>query len=136
MENITYSNLEKMAPDQLQGFFVGWKDKPSSETFLALLENSDHVVLATEGDKVIGFITAITDGVLSAYIPLLEVLPDYQKQGIGAELVTRMLELLEDFYMVDLLCDADLQPFYQQFGMEPAQGMRIRNYSKQGGRKV
>ena len=136
MENISYSNLGKVTPEMLQGFFVGWKEKPSHETFLKLLENSDHVVLASVGDKIVGFITAITDGVLSAYIPLLEVLPEYQKQGIGAALVKHMLEQLKDLYMIDLLCDAELQPFYEQFGMERAEGMRIRNYSKQSGREA
>ena len=136
MENISYTNPEKIAPEMLQDFFVGWKEKPTPEAFLKLLENSDYVVLATQGKKVVGFITAITDGVLSAYIPLLEVLPEYQKQGIGAALVKRMLEQLKDFYMIDLQCDADLQPFYEQFGMERAEGMRIRNYSKQGGLNI
>ncbi len=33
-------------------------------------------------NKVVGFITAISDGVISAYIPLLEVLPKYQNMKI------------------------------------------------------
>lgn len=82
---------------------------------------------------VVGFITAITDHVLSAYIPLLEVLPSYQGQGIGLELVQRMLEKLNSIYMVDLLCDPDLQPFYARAGMQPASGMLVRNYHQQSG---
>ena len=62
----------------------------------------------------VGFITAISDGVLSAFIPLLEVLPA-PGPGIGSELVRRMLSELEDFYMVDLVCDPELEPFYRRF---------------------
>lgn len=80
--------------------------------------------------SVVGFITAISDGLLSAYIPLLEVLPEYQRQGIGRELVRRMLEKLKDFYMVDLICDPPLQSFYRALGMRPAVGMSIRNYNR------
>jgi predicted N-acetyltransferase YhbS len=71
--------------------------------------------------------------VLSAYIPLLEVLPAYQGQGIGSELVRRMLAKLADLYMVDLLCDPGMQPFYERLGMRPTTGMLRRNYDRQAG---
>jgi ribosomal protein S18 acetylase RimI-like enzyme len=131
MENIFYTSLlNDVSAENLSGFFVGWETVPSKEAHLNLLKGSDYVVLAIDGEKVVGFITAITDKTLAAYIPLLEVLPEYQKQGIGAELVKRILELLKDFYMIDLLCDIALQAFYEQFGMERVHGMYIRNYSK------
>ena len=47
-----------------------------------------RVVDGERSGQVVGFITAISDGVLSAYIPLLEVLPGWRSQGIGGELVT------------------------------------------------
>ena len=37
-----------------------------------------------DAGRVVGFVTAISDGVLSAYIPLLEVLPEYQGAGSAA----------------------------------------------------
>jgi ribosomal protein S18 acetylase RimI-like enzyme len=95
---------------------------------LAILKRSDHVVLAVDGDQVVGFITAISDGVLSAYIPLLEVLPSYRQQGIGSELVRQMLEKLRGLYMVDLVCDPELQGFYARLGMKPYAAMIIRNF--------
>jgi hypothetical protein len=45
-----------------------------------------------------------------------------------------MLEKLCELYMVDLICDVELQPFYARFGMKPASGMVVRNYERQGGR--
>jgi hypothetical protein len=44
-----------------------------------------------------------------------------------------MLEILKDFYMVDLLCDPDMQSFYEKLGMNEAIGMMRRNYNKQAG---
>jgi hypothetical protein len=32
---------------------------------------------------VVGFITAISDGVLTAYVPFLEVLPAHRRQGVA-----------------------------------------------------
>jgi len=65
--------------------------------------------------------------VLSAFIPLLDVLPEYQGRGIGSELVRRVLLLLADTYMIDLSCDEELVGFYERFGLGRWVGMGIRN---------
>jgi len=126
-------SLNDVREEMLTGFFVGWPHPPSEQAHLKILKGSYTVWLAidTQTDKVVGFITAISDGVLSAYIPLLEVLPAYQKRGIGKELVRRMLATLQDFYMVDLLCDEPLQNFYRPLGMRDATGSSLRNYARQ-----
>ena len=133
---IRYTNTtDGVSADQLQGFFVDWPNPPSPERHLELLNSSYAVELAvdSENNQVVGFITAVSDGVLSAYIPLLEVLPSHKGKGIGTELVKRMLERLSRFYMVDLLCDTGLQSFYTKLGMSCATGMMIRNYQMQCG---
>lgn len=87
----------------------------------------------TTGTGVVGFITALTDGVLAAHIPLLEVLPGYRRQGIGRELVRRLLEQLGDIYMIDVIRDPDLIPFYEALGLRPMQGAGRRVYGTQAG---
>lgn len=130
------TSMEGITPQMLRGFFVNWGNPPSPDTHLRILHGSYKTVLAFDEtvNQVVGFINAISDGVLSAYIPLLEVLPTYQKQGIGKELVLRMMTELSDFYMVDLLCDTALQPFYERLGMAIADGMMARNFRLQCGR--
>jgi ribosomal protein S18 acetylase RimI-like enzyme len=133
---ITFADsLEGISASELRGFFVGWPNPPTPDTHLKLLRSSYRVVLAIDEqtNQVVGFITAISDGVLSAYIPFLEVLPSYQGQGIGQELARRMIEKLSGVYMVDLICDAELQAFYARIGMRPANGMMLRNYERQSG---
>jgi ribosomal protein S18 acetylase RimI-like enzyme len=122
-------------PDQLEGFFEGWPSPPTPETHVMIMRGSYRVVLALDCDRdaVVGFITAVSDGVLAAYIPLLEVLPSYRRRGIGRELVTRMQEELGDLYMVDLVCDDALEPFYASLGMKPARAMTVRRFDKQPG---
>jgi ribosomal protein S18 acetylase RimI-like enzyme len=130
------SSTEDISPENLQGFFVGWPNPPSPETLQKILRRSYEVVLAVDDktDHVVGFINAVSDGILSAYIPLLEVLPDYQKRGIGAELVGRMLRKLDGLYMIDLVCDRELEAFYRKAGLQPGFAMIIRNFDKQSGR--
>jgi len=131
---ISYSDsLEGITAMHLQGFFVGWLNAPSPETHLRILSSSSHMVVARDGERVVGFVTAISDGVLSAYVPLLEVLPSHQGQGIGGELMRRMLEKLNGLYMIDLACDPDKQEFYSQYGMTPMAAMGLRNYERQSG---
>jgi ribosomal protein S18 acetylase RimI-like enzyme len=133
---ISYTDtIHDITPEHVQGFFVGWPNPPSPATHLSILAGSAAVVLAREDatGHVVGFITAISDGVSCAYIPHLEVLPAYQGQGIGSELVQRMLVRLRHLYMIDLICDIDVQPFYERLGMRPFTGMILRNYDRQSG---
>jgi ribosomal protein S18 acetylase RimI-like enzyme len=128
-------SCEGVTSDQLRGFFVGWPHPPSPETHLRLLRSSDKIVLACDEDtgNVVGFVTAVSDGILSAYLPLLEVLPDYRGRGIGRELIQRILRRLEGLYMVDLTCDPELQDFYEKLGMQRSSGMMIRRFGRLSG---
>jgi len=72
-------------------------------------------------------VTAIGDGVISAYVPLLEVLPAYRGQGIGTELMRRVLERFRGRYMIDLACDEELVPFYERLGMTQGRAMMLRD---------
>ncbi|MBM7613793.1 GNAT family N-acetyltransferase [Alkaliphilus hydrothermalis] len=128
--------IEGITPQQLEGFFVGWLEPLKQEKHFELFEKSDYFWLAIDEDnnKVVGFITAISDKVLSAYIPLLEVVPSQQGKGIGRKLVELMLDTLKSYYMIDLVCDEDKTPFYKKYGMCKATAMMFRNYDKQGGK--
>lgn len=132
---ITYTtSTNAIHAGQLRGgFFEGWPNPPTPETHLRILRGSFAVVLALDGAQVIGFITAVSDGVSAAYIPHLEVLPAYRGQGIGLALVRQMLEQLTHLYMVDLVCDANLQPFYEKLGLWRYTAMIWRNYGAQAG---
>jgi len=124
------TSLDGIDARDLEGFFVGWPSPPSSARHLEILRASSHAVVAVDGSRVVGFVTAISDGVLSAYIPLLEVLPEYQGRGIGTELVRRLLNDLPDLYMVDVICDENVVPFYERLGLrrlDAALGLRNRS---------
>jgi ribosomal protein S18 acetylase RimI-like enzyme len=71
--------------------------------------------------------------VLAAYIPFLEVVPEYQGRGIGSELIRRLLEVIGPIYAVDAACDPELQPFYRHLGLRPGTAVMLRNYERQSG---
>ena len=129
---VTYSvNDPSLKADDFDGFFVGWPKRPSSTQALRALKNSYVYVVARDDSegvrgRMVGFVSAVSDCVLCAYIPLLEVLPEYQRRGIGTELMRKVLAELRGLYVTDLTCDPDLQPFYERLGMTPAIAMTLR----------
>jgi ribosomal protein S18 acetylase RimI-like enzyme len=99
---------QTLTADQLRGgFFEGWPSPPSPELHLAHMLGAEVAIVALDAStgQVVGFVTAIGDGVLTAFIPLLEVLPLYRDRGVGTELVRRALARLGDRYSIDLVCD-------------------------------
>jgi len=127
---LRYQNTcEGVGTAQLVGFFTHWRTPRTPAEHLTILQGSDYVVLALDDSgRVIGFVTALTDGVQAAFISLLEVLPGHRGRGIGSELMRRILGLLSDITAVDLTCRPGLQPFYARFGMQPSVGAVLRNH--------
>jgi len=111
----------------LEGFFVGWSRRPSPSQHLAVLRGSFRAVVAIDDSqgRVVGFVNMISDGVLTAFIPWLEVLPEFQGHGIGTELMRRILDA-DQLYSIDLACDEPLLTYYSRFGMVPIRGAGLR----------
>jgi GNAT superfamily N-acetyltransferase len=86
------------------------------------------VAIDDSSGRVAGFVNMISDGVLTAFIPWLEVLPDYQGHGIGTELMRRILDI-DEFYSIDLACDEPLLTYYSRFGMVPILGAGLRRHA-------
>jgi ribosomal protein S18 acetylase RimI-like enzyme len=114
---ILSSGTEGLRSGDLADFFVGWPYPPSVDVRLEILRSADEAVVCRTADGlVIGFATAITDHHFTAYIPLVEVLPEHQGRGIGSQMVAALLERLRACYMIDLVCDDDVVPFYERLG--------------------
>lgn len=137
LPEIIYTN-DKQQIDLIttSDFFVGWPNPPSEQVFKIILKNSQHIYLAIDKEKLVGFINAISDQILTAYIPLLEVLPEYQGKGIGRALVSKMKEDLKKYYMIDICCDEDVVSFYEKIGFKKGHSMTLRNYKNQSGEYI
>lgn len=129
------TRADEITESMLEGpFFKGWPHPPTPAVHRRILCNSAHAAIAIDTDfnRVVGFVNAISDGVHAAFIPLLEVLPDYRRRGIARELIRRILAQLDGYYSIDLMCDPDVQPFYQGLGeWRPSTGMSIRYFDRQ-----
>ena len=105
---------------------VGWEDRAKDpERLHAAVEGSRWIVTAWDGSRLVGFCRAFTDGAFSAYVNNVAVLPDYQRRGIGREMLRRLLEGRERIAFV-LHADAPKQGFYRKLGFEDAPDMLRR----------
>ncbi|MFD4676416.1 GNAT family N-acetyltransferase [Lentzea sp. NPDC058450] len=127
---ISYTtDVSGLTEADLAGFFVGWPVAPSPAQHLAVLRGSYRVVIARSGAEVAGFVHLISDGVLTGFVPWLEVRPAFQGRGIGTELMRRIVAEAAHLYSVDLTCDEELRPYYERLGMTALTGMGLRNRS-------
>lgn len=93
-------------------------NKPN-ELYNGLL-NSETLITAWEGKKLIGLGNAISDGFLTVYYPHLLVHPEYQGKGIGKMIMDKMQEKYSNFHMQMLTADGRSVDFYKKNGFERA----------------
>ncbi len=121
------ATIASVSADDLAPFFEEWSSPPPGERRLAALRGADRAVLVFDANRLVGFVTAVTDRAMVAYLPLLEVLPGHQGQGIGTELVRRAIAALGPMYGVDACCDEDVVPFFERLGFGRVAGMVRRD---------
>lgn len=57
-----------------------------------MIDNANRTVGAFEGEHMVGFARALCDEAFNGYIGTVAVHPDYQRRGIGTELVNQLIE--------------------------------------------
>ena len=90
---------------------VGWSNYTSNPTMLKnALEHSLFLISARDEDgKLVGFLRAVGDGYSILYIQDIIVLPEYQRQGIGTQLLRQTLEHFKEVYQIILTTDSELK---------------------------
>ena len=117
---IVYGDSHEIDLDQLAALFnsVGWERRTIDRDRLAqLVRGSQYVISAWDGDRLVGFARAISDGAFNAYLSTVAVLPEYQKRGIGRELVARLLAGRDHLQFV-LHANESAYPFYLHLDLD------------------
>jgi GNAT superfamily N-acetyltransferase len=97
-----------------------WSSALKPELLHKALLASHSLISAWDDRKLVGLGNAISDGFLVVYYPHLLVLPDYQGQGIGRELMRRLMARYEGFHQHMLVADGRALDFYRKCGFERA----------------
>lgn len=117
---ITYVTNPKLTIDQVLPLYeaVGWTNYTEQPDRLqAGLVGSLFLRAAYEGDQLVGLLRAVGDGATILFIQDILVLPAYQRQGIGRQLLTDCLAVYEGIYQCHLLTDQTpkTKAFYESF---------------------
>ncbi len=110
---------------QLQGLFqvtAFWAQDRRVEDLQVAIAHSNPVVTAWDGDRLIGFARATSDGIYRATIWDVLIHPDYQGAGLGRKLVETVL-MHPDVNRVErvYLMTTNQQKFYERIGFEANQ---------------
>ncbi|MFD2617218.1 GNAT family N-acetyltransferase [Terrilactibacillus laevilacticus] len=122
---IDYSfDVSKATKHQLTQLFksLEWKSGNYPEKLEKAIQQSHRVVTAWDGDKLIGLVNALSDGILNVYFHYVLIHPSYQHQGIGKKLINMMLEVYRDFPTKILVSYPESIPFYKKLGFEIKEG--------------
>lgn len=84
------------------------------------MKNFETVYTAWDGDRLVGLVCAMDDGVMTAYIHYLLITPSYQGLGIGKQLVEKMKGKYKDYLRIVIVAYNDEVGFYQACGFQKA----------------
>lgn len=82
------------------------------------MQNFDTVYSAWDGNKLVGMICAMDDGIMNAYVHYLLVDPDYQGETIGRTLVNMVKEKYKRYMRIAVIAYNNELSFYENCGFE------------------
>ncbi len=111
-----------------------WSSGEKPNKLMKALANSNKVITAWDGDKLVGLGNALTDGHLVVYYPHLLVHPDYHGKGIGALIMKKFQTYYSGFHQQILVANNTAIKFYRKCGFKKAyktSPMWIYNYEEE-----
>lgn len=121
--DISYKNTLNFNKNDLENLFlsVGWSSGHYPDKLVTAMKNFRTVYSAWDGEKLIGMVCAMDDGIMNAYVHYLLVKPDYQNSGIGKTLIEKIKEHYRDFLRIAVISYNDEIGFYSSCGFKKAE---------------
>jgi len=110
---------------------VGWS-RPGNEEDLAEVLEAGSAVGAWDGERLVGFVRALSDGHLAAYVEDVMVHRDYQHGGVGGRIMSRLLEEIGQIANLNLFCEPPVVRFYERNGFRSTSYILTQRSSKEG----
>ena len=122
---VDYSFDRRIEPEQLLDLLrqAGWAKHRSMEGVRSMVEGTSLMVGAWEGDRLVGFSRAMTDGIYRALIDDVIVEESRRGEGIGSDLTRKLIGKLADVEEVFLHCGEGVVPFYERHRFERSKGV-------------
>ena len=120
MDNIVYKNTHNFSKKELEDLFlsVEWSSGHFPEKLVVAMKNFETVFSAWDGDKLVGMVCAMDDGIMNAYVHYLLVRPGYQLKGIGKALLQKIKDHYKDYMRIVVVAYDEEMKFYEYCGFE------------------
>lgn len=120
--NVTFQRETELTPDEFvdvlrRSTLAERRPLDEPETIKAMLAHADLIVTARSGDLLVGVSRAITDFAYCTYLSDLAVDVEFQKQGVGKELIRRTHEAAGLGTTLILLSAPKAASYYPHIGM-------------------
>lgn len=119
--NIIYKENKDVKPEDVSSVFAKSGIKRPYQDLDRLdrmVKNADIVITAWNNDQLIGIARAITDFSYCCYLSDLAVDVDFQKEGIGRELINKVKKIIGEECSVVLLSSPAAVEYYPKVGFE------------------
>lgn len=117
---IEYKELYEFSKEDLEDLFlsVDWSSGHFPEKLVISMQNFKIVYSAWDGNRLVGMICAMDDGIMNAYVHYLLVNPKYHGNGIGRTLVNMAKDHYREYLRIAVIAYNDEAHFYEQCGFE------------------
>lgn len=121
--NIVYKDTHDFSREHLEDLFlsVEWSSGHYPDKLVTAMKNFETVFSAWDGNRLVGMICAMDDGVMTAYIHYLLVNPEYQDKKIGRELVGMAKEKYADYLRIVVVAYDSELAFYENCGFRKSE---------------
>ncbi|WP_368504139.1 GNAT family N-acetyltransferase [Alkalihalophilus sp. As8PL] len=120
---IIYKENQPIFPEQLaEVFFQSTIKRPYTDLtrLKKMIEASPLLITAWDDEKLVGVARSLTDFSYCCYLSDLAVREDYQRKGIGEELIKRTKEAIGPTCSLVLLSAPDALDYYPKVGFKKA----------------
>ena len=118
--NIEYKDIHNFECEELERLFlsVDWSSGHFPDKLVVAMKNFNTVYSAWDGNKLVGMICVMDDGIMNAYVHYLLVDPDYHGKTIGRTLVNMVKEKYKEYMRIVVVAYNDELHFYEECGFE------------------
>lgn len=132
---IKYTEEKTFTQDQVQELFksVGWISAEYPQRLHKALMNSQTVLTAWDGERLVGLARVLDDSELVAFVHYVLVHPEYQGQKIAGNMVEYIRDKYKNYLYIDGMPeDSKNVAFYERHGFHVMEGgtpIQICNFS-------
>lgn len=129
---VSYKDFNILSENQVKNLYMdaGWTNYTKDiKTLLFGIQNSSFVYSAWVDHQLVGLVRTVSDNHTICYIQDLLVLKDFRGQGIGKNLINKVLETYKHVRQIILTTDLHgPSAFYERLGFKAMQDQSCKSY--------